>query len=387
MEYLRRIDMDNREELLKTIEKSSLDSSIATMGKFYRYTDFPEKKKKNLLTFDKALDFDDFVAMYDTTAFGSARDGLVFMRQGFYFSEIFTRKYFNYKDIKFITVKPGKNDKPENAELIISGDEETAKIDSSFINKNALKDLLSHIKDVSDKWSNENSSDIPSGIVKGIKLSKEQTAKCHAIIHTASVAAGGIGTGLAQIPLSDNLLLAPIQITMVISIGGVFGIKVTDGMAKGILSTLAASFIGRGVSQVLVGLMPVIGNIINTATAASLTEAVGWLAVKHFQTLSQKDNKLDEVIFDIEKASKEYEKKFKKQVETFLSQKKVYQKDRDAFVHLIEDYENFVVGLEVNPQNYSDENKKAKMEEMAEHLSELKNLPIDIDETEGSHTD
>jgi uncharacterized protein (DUF697 family) len=377
--------MDTREELLKTIEHSRLDGSIATIGKFYRYTDFPEKRKKNLLTFDKALDFDDFVAMYDTTVFGSARDGIVFMRHGFYFSEIFTRKYFNYKDIKFITVKPAKNDKPEDAELTISGDEETAKIDSTLINKKALKDLLSSIQEVSAKWANEKSPDIPSGTVKGIKLSKEQMGKCHAIIHTASVAAGGVGTGLAQLPLADNIVLAPIQITMVISIGSVFGIKVTEGMAKGILSTLAASFIGRSVSQVLVGWMPVIGNIINTATAASLTEAVGWLAVKHFQTLSQKNKKIDDVILDIEKASKEYEKKFKKQIETFLSQKKVYLKDRDAFVHLIEDYENFIIELELNPKNYSDKDK-AKMEEMAKQLSELKNLPVDMDEDE-IHTD
>ena len=35
-------------------------------------------------------------------------------------------------------------------------------------------------------------------------MTAEQKKKCHAIIHAASVAAGGAGAGMAQIPGSDN---------------------------------------------------------------------------------------------------------------------------------------------------------------------------------------
>jgi uncharacterized protein (DUF697 family) len=371
--------MDNRDELVKIISESRSKVVRNDFGKIYHYTDIPEKLKKNLLTFDKNFNFDDFVAIYDISVFGNARWGIIFTLYGIYFNEIFVRKYFNYKDIKFMTIKDAKSNRPEEAELIISGDKEIAKIPSSFIDKIALKELLNTLIETSAKWAGKNHTEIPSGIVKDIQLSKEQMAKCHAIIHTASVAAGGVGTGLSQIPLSDNLIIAPIQITMVTSIGAVFNIKVTDGMAKGILSTLAASFIGRGISQLLFGWIPILGNVVNTATAASITEAVGWLAVKHFKDLEKKNKNVDptiEIITDIKKASEIYEKKFRDQVELFLNQKKVYQGEREEFIKLIEEYENLVVGLQLSSNNYSGENK-VQMDVFANRLIDLKHLPID----------
>lgn len=117
------------------------------------------------------------------------------------------------------------------------------------------------------------------------ELPKDQKIKCNSIIHTASVAAGGVGTGLAQIPLADNALITPIQITMIISLGKVFEQRVTETAAKAILTGAAASIAGRGVSQVLFGWIPGLGNVINTATAAGITEAIGWMAVDHFRRL------------------------------------------------------------------------------------------------------
>ena len=71
-----------------------------------------------------------------------------------------------------------------------------------------------------------------SGIVGNVELPTELKKKCHAIIHTASVAAGGVGTGLAQIPLADNVVITPIQITMIISLAAVFDIRLTEGAAR-----------------------------------------------------------------------------------------------------------------------------------------------------------
>lgn len=42
---------------------------------------------------------------------------------------------------------------------------------------------------------------------------------CNGVIHAASVAAGAIGAGLAQIPCSDNALITPLQLTMTVSLG------------------------------------------------------------------------------------------------------------------------------------------------------------------------
>ncbi len=113
-------------------------------------------------------------------------------------------------------------------------------------------------------------------------LSSEEKAKCHAIIHGASVASGGIGAGLAQIPLADNAVITPIQIGMIVALGKVFDQEITKSAAQAILSGLAANAVGRGATQVLAGWIPGVGNVINSATAAALTEAIGWMAVDKF---------------------------------------------------------------------------------------------------------
>lgn len=113
-------------------------------------------------------------------------------------------------------------------------------------------------------------------------MTEEQRKKCHAIIHTASVSAAGVGAGLAQIPGSDNAVLTPIQLTMVISLGKVFDKSLSESTAKAAIGSVAASTIGRTVSQLLVGWIPGVGNAINATTAASLTETLGWTIAKEF---------------------------------------------------------------------------------------------------------
>ena len=113
-------------------------------------------------------------------------------------------------------------------------------------------------------------------------MTSDQKSKCNAIIHTASVAAAGAGAGLAQIPGSDNAVITPIQLTMTISLGKVFDIDLSESAAKAALGSVAASTIGRTVSQVLLGWIPGIGNAINATTAAGLTETMGWALADDF---------------------------------------------------------------------------------------------------------
>lgn len=109
-----------------------------------------------------------------------------------------------------------------------------------------------------------------------------QRGKCHAIIHTASASAGAIGAGLAQIPGSDNAVITPIQLTMTIALGRVFGIELTDSAARAALASMAAATVGRTASQILIGWIPIAGNILNACTAASITETIGWLMAEDF---------------------------------------------------------------------------------------------------------
>ncbi len=119
-------------------------------------------------------------------------------------------------------------------------------------------------------------------MAKKPKLPKDIEIKCNGIIHGASVAAGGIGAAGAQIPLADNTLITPIQIGMIIALAKVFDRDLTKEAALGVLKGAGSAFIGRGISQVLVGWIPGFGNAINTATAAGLTEAIGWMSAAQF---------------------------------------------------------------------------------------------------------
>lgn len=118
-------------------------------------------------------------------------------------------------------------------------------------------------------------------------MTKKQTALCNSIIHSASAATAAIGAGLAQAPCSDSLILVPIQTAMVISLAKVFGQDLSEGAAKAAIASAAGSAVGRGISQIGVGWIPVAGNILNAVTAASITEGIGWACAAEFDAKSQ----------------------------------------------------------------------------------------------------
>ena len=113
-------------------------------------------------------------------------------------------------------------------------------------------------------------------------MTTTQTQECHAIIHSSSAFAAGVGSGMAQIPMSDNAVITPIQLGMAISLGQVFGRALSDAAARAAVGSASASMMGRTFVQVAVGWIPGIGNAINAATAGVLTEALGWLLAKEF---------------------------------------------------------------------------------------------------------
>lgn len=113
-------------------------------------------------------------------------------------------------------------------------------------------------------------------------MTKSGKLKCHAIIHSASASAAAVGAGLAQLPGSDNAVITPIQLVMTVSLGRVFGIELTESAAKAALASVAAATVGRTASQLLVGWIPGAGNIVNACTAATITEAIGWMLAADF---------------------------------------------------------------------------------------------------------
>ena len=120
-------------------------------------------------------------------------------------------------------------------------------------------------------------------------MTSEQKKKCNEVIHTASLAAAGVGAGAVAIPVVGSIVQAfdesaipPIQITMIVSIGKIFETSVSKEMAASILTAMLAAKTGRKIAGLLAGMIPVAGAVINGGTAASITEAIGWAAVKYF---------------------------------------------------------------------------------------------------------
>ncbi len=111
------------------------------------------------------------------------------------------------------------------------------------------------------------------------KMASEETlAKAKIIIHGAAVAAAVVGGGLAQIPASGSIVITPIQISMIIALGSLHEKTLDKSSALGILAAAYGPYVGRTVSQLLIGWIPSVGNAINAATAFVITESIGWAA-------------------------------------------------------------------------------------------------------------
>lgn len=124
-------------------------------------------------------------------------------------------------------------------------------------------------------------------------MTDNQQGQCHSIIHATALLCGSIGAGFSQAPCSDNALIIPLQVGMIISIGAVFSIEITESVAKATLATATATIVGRGVSQVLCGWIPIIGNAINSTTAFAITESIGWAIANSFSKKAEvRDSKL-----------------------------------------------------------------------------------------------
>lgn len=110
----------------------------------------------------------------------------------------------------------------------------------------------------------------------------KQRILCHVTIHSFSALAGSVGAGIAQLPCCDNFAITPMQVTMVVGLAKIFGQSITENIAKAKCASAIARTAGRALSQVLVGWVPIAGNVVNAGTAATITETIGWIMVSEF---------------------------------------------------------------------------------------------------------
>lgn len=111
---------------------------------------------------------------------------------------------------------------------------------------------------------------------------KDKDNQAKAIIHSVAFEAGAIGLASAQIP-GDRFVLGSLQIDMVMRLARVYGKRLDRANAVAIAKAAIATALGPEAVNQIIKYVPGIGNIANMSVAGSVTEAIGWLAVKMFK--------------------------------------------------------------------------------------------------------
>ncbi|WRC91963.1 DUF697 domain-containing protein [Helicobacter pylori] len=106
--------------------------------------------------------------------------------------------------------------------------------------------------------------------------------KSKTIIHIASGVAGGVG--LIPIPFSDALAVAPIQAGMIYKMNDAFEVKMEESVATslitGLLGVTVVAQVGRTLVNGFLKFIPVVGSVAGGATAAVITEGIGFAYLK-----------------------------------------------------------------------------------------------------------
>lgn len=121
-----------------------------------------------------------------------------------------------------------------------------------------------------------------------VRMPKDIERKCARAIHTATAAASAAG-GI-PIPMSDAIPITAAQIAMIISLGKVFDITLSESAAKSIIGVGVTQQAGRAIVTNILKSIPgagtVVGGVIGVTTAAALTEALGWVIADDFYRMS-----------------------------------------------------------------------------------------------------
>ena len=124
-----------------------------------------------------------------------------------------------------------------------------------------------------------------------VHMPKKLEKKCHAAIHPAMVAS--TVAGAAPIPISDAIPITAAQIAMIVALGKVFDVSLSKAAAKSIIGVGVTQQVGRAVAAAILKMIPVLGSAAGAATAAAITEALGWIVADDFYRMSQGDDPED----------------------------------------------------------------------------------------------
>jgi len=132
-----------------------------------------------------------------------------------------------------------------------------------------------------------------------VKMDTATRQKCNKIIASAAGAAGPAGGGahFPPIPLADTIPITAAQVGMVIALGKVFDLTISESAAKSVLSIMTAQTVGRAVFANVIKAIPgagaIVGGVVASATAGAVTTALGKTVSEDFYKISigeQPDN-------------------------------------------------------------------------------------------------
>ena len=120
-------------------------------------------------------------------------------------------------------------------------------------------------------------------------MTSDQESKCHAIIHSAAIAAG-VGN-LTPVPTTGYVVDICAMIGMTTGLAAIFGGNITDEVAKGLaITALKEEFLKHPIKVVakeLSKLFPPLGELVAPAVSVGIIEAAGWALVndmeRHFK--------------------------------------------------------------------------------------------------------
>jgi uncharacterized protein (DUF697 family) len=101
------------------------------------------------------------------------------------------------------------------------------------------------------------------------------------ILEAAALAAGAVLVN--PLPVSDFIVLAPIQIGMIMKLGSIYGRTIDEKSGLEILGTLGAGFAARQIFQGVISLLPGIKNVIGPPYAGAATHGMGQAAKVFFK--------------------------------------------------------------------------------------------------------
>ncbi|MGN8387627.1 YcjF family protein [Helicobacter pylori] len=146
-----------------------------------------------------------------------------------------------------------------------------------------LEELVDKTKKcLSDARKNKQNHFLSIQKVKIQERKQTMIEECKTIIHVASGAAGA--AGLIPIPFSDALAIAPIQAGMIYKMNDAFGMDLDKSVAAslitGLLGVTAVAHVERTLVNGFLKLIPGAGSVAGGATAAVITEGIGFAYLK-----------------------------------------------------------------------------------------------------------